>query len=387
MSSKASLLQPSPAGRGSQDPESASKQPASHAGLTFCALRNEPGDLAALQDCLERNGDRRRSLEALRWLFVDNPGRGRLWVEVAWAPAQERIAAIYASLPLPLRLGERTVSFAQSLDTLTDTDYRGRGLFTRLAARVYERAAREGCAGVYGFPNGNSAGGFFSKLGWAQLDPVPLLVRPLRPRYFARRSRWFQSHLTTLLDRLPNPSLPGARLPLPPGLQLCEIQRFDERAGDLWREMACGALGVERDAGYLNWRLRDKPGESYRTRALHRPDGRLEALCSFCLKSKHGGKVAYIMELLQRPGAAYAGAALLSHAVAELAAQGADAVLALAFAHSPNRASFRLNAFMALPERLRPIELHFGARELAEPNSGVLQRHRWYLSYLDSDTV
>ncbi len=43
---------------------------------------------------------------------------------------------------------------------------------------------------------------------------------------------------------------------------------------------------------------------------------------------------------------------------------------------------------MTLPERLRPIELHFGARALdASLEAVVYDAARWYLSYADSDTV
>src|SRR5699024_1108381 len=72
---------------------------------------------------------------------------------------------------------------SQSLDTLVAPEARGQGLFNKLASQVYDEAKNRDIAFVYGFPNGNSAHGFFNKLGWVNLDPVPFLVLPLRSRY------------------------------------------------------------------------------------------------------------------------------------------------------------------------------------------------------------
>jgi hypothetical protein len=62
--------------------------------------------------------------------------------------------------------------------------------------------------------------------------------------------------------------------------------------------------------------------------------------------------------------------------------------LSWCFPHSPNYSSFRLNGFVVLPERLRPIELHFGARAFDDGLARLVHdRSQWYVSYLDSDTV
>lgn len=41
-----------------------------------------------------------------------------------------------------------------------------------------------------------------------------------------------------------------------------------------------------------------------------------------------------------------------------------------------------------MPDKLRPVEIHFGARALAPEAAAALRDGSvWYLSYLDSDTV
>lgn len=53
----------------------------------------------------------------------------------------------------------------QSADTMTDPDYRGEGLFTKLARMTYLEAQKQGIQLIFGFPNENSYPGFI-KLGW-----------------------------------------------------------------------------------------------------------------------------------------------------------------------------------------------------------------------------
>lgn len=351
-------------------------------------MRADEGDLALFQACFARNNDHPRSMAALRWQYREGV-TGKTFVDfaVTGQGEAERVAAIYATMPGYLRIaGQRRLGL-QSVDTLTDADFRGRGLFVSLAQETYRRAAEDGAALVYGFPNGSSAHGFFKKLGWSSLDPVPMLLRPLRSAYFAAKAparfRWLASRLPDVPLHLP--------LPLPTlGGEVAELGEsdLDERASALWTEFSAGiGVGIERDAAYLRWRLFQKPGERYTVRALVR-DGRFEALVAFVVKEKHGGRIGYVMELLHRPGRAAAAALLLHGAVSAMARAGADAVLAWCFSHSPSFRAYAVNAFVPLPERARPIELHAGVCAFDPAIADAMKaRTSWYLSYLDSDTV
>jgi len=348
-------------------------------------MRSGPEDLGLFAACFRDNGFP-RSPPSLRWQYVDNP-TGRLFADLAVAGeagAPERLAAIYATLPVRVRVDGNVRLALQSLDTLTDRDFRGKGLFVSLAQATYARAASEGAAFIYGFPNGNSAPGFYSKLGWQSLDPVPFLIRPLRSRYVSARLK-----LGRLDSWVPDVRLAGLRRPRIPGaLELVKVERFDEAFTELWSRFASSiGVAVERDATYLNWRLVDKPEESYHRLALFER-GAPVAFVAFALKEKHGGRIGYIMELLFLPGRQREARTLLHAAVADLARAGADVALAWACGHSPGFSSYLRSGFVPFPTRLRPIELHFGARAFDPLVADVVgRRSNWYLSYLDSDTV
>jgi hypothetical protein len=95
-----------------------------------------------------------------------------------------------------------------------------------------------------------------------------------------------------------------------------------------------------------------------------------------------------VLELMHRPGEIDVALAALSEALRRMAADRADVVLAWSFPHSPNAPAYSKVGFLPFPKRLRPIELHVGARALDPSLRELLaRRESWYISYCDSDTV
>lgn len=349
-----------------------------NAALDFRAMERTDADLTAFRECFERNGTPRR-LDALRWQYAENPTQ-ELFVDLA--VSEERIAAIYAVQPVFVRVrGERTLA-AQSVDTLVDADFRGRGLFTKMAEGVYSRVRERDGAFVYGFPNASSAPGFLNKLGWLSLDPVPFLVRPLRTAFVASKlpfARW--------LRWLPDWQLSIGRTRLQPTQELRPVTEPGPELDALWKRFASNVrVAVDRSPEYLRWRL-GKPGERYECLGVFEAK-QLVAFCAYTTVQKHGGTIGYVIELLHDPDRHETGAAVLLESLHRMAADGADVVLAWAFRHSPNAKAFSKAGFMPLPEWLRPIELHIGVRPLNSALTDVLgDRRNWYISYCDSDTV
>lgn len=122
----------------------------------------------------------------LRWQYFE-PTAGPLLVDFALTRGTSpRLAAIYAVCPMRMQFGGRRVLGLQSLNTLTDEAFRGRGLFVSMATALYKRGMTFEAEAVYGFPNGNSAHGIFKRLQWHTLDPMPILFRPMRTGYLLK---------------------------------------------------------------------------------------------------------------------------------------------------------------------------------------------------------
>ncbi len=353
--------------------------------LSVRPMRATEEDVRLLRDCFNANGSR-KEMEALRWQYLRRPDPAIYTHFAELVDGQgdaPSLAGVHSLLGNHLRVGGQVRPCAQALDVLTDARLRGRGVFATLGTAARVAAEREGVAVLFGFPNHQSAPGFWDKLGWSRLGTLPFLVRPLRTNYFLSRL----PRVGRTLARLPDLALPRPRAVRPDGRVETPAEWGAELDG-VWERFAGGiGVAVQRDAAFLRWRFGDKPGERYEARVLRR-DGRAEGIVVWAVREKHGGRIGYLMELLHDPARPEDGRALLSVAVRAMAAGGADAVLAWSLSHAPNHAVYRRAGFLPMPERLRPIQLNFGVRALDPALASLVGDVRsWYLSYADSDTV
>lgn len=75
-------------------------------------------------------------------------------------------SAFYGVYPYLCINNNEKILAAQSGDTMTHPEHRGKGLFPILAKKTFELAKEEGINFIFGFPNENSYPVFIKKLGW-----------------------------------------------------------------------------------------------------------------------------------------------------------------------------------------------------------------------------
>ena len=335
-------------------------------------------DLKLYKKSFDKNGVE-KNIQKLNWVHFKNPVKEQL--TLLNLTNSKEVASIYATMPVLFKINNEVVKACQSLDTLTDENHRGKGLFVNSAMKVFEKAAEQSYTMVYGFPNGNSVGGFTRKLDWKLLDPVPFIFKPLKTGYFLKKI--FGSKIGNFF----NFSIASnRRVKLQKNQEIKPIDIFDEAATNIWTNFSSDIkVALHRDAAYLNWRYIDKPGESYEKLGFYE-NGTLLGFVVFNIKSKHGGKVGYIMELLYNKEIPNVSKLLMSSAINHMKKIDADVILAWSLEHSDNFQAFKATGFKVLPKKLRPIELHWGYRSFVT-NSFLDKRENWFLSYSDSDTV
>lgn len=122
--------------------------------------------------------------EYLHWLYASNPAGPVVGFD-AWEGG--RLAAHYVCIPCRASVNGEARKLLLSLNTATDPEFQGRGLFTRLAGATYAHAASAGFHGVYGIANANSTPGFVRKLGFDLVGPLDAKVGygPVRAPYLA----------------------------------------------------------------------------------------------------------------------------------------------------------------------------------------------------------
>jgi GNAT superfamily N-acetyltransferase len=191
-----------------------------------------PGDERVILALFEASFGRPLSLAYWRWCYRDHPAGGP-WIELAWDG--DRLASHYAVCATTLSIEGKPVPAALSMTTMTHPAYRGRGLFPRLAKRLYARLEAERIALVYGFPNAASHRGFVRELGWRDLYEIPTLRLSL-----------------------------AATSPREQPPQVQPMAAPDARLDRLWQRIKTRfAVWSWRDARHLTWRFAASPDGGY----------------------------------------------------------------------------------------------------------------------------
>lgn len=207
--------------------------------------------------------------EYFSWRYLNGP-MDDLFVHVAMDG--DALAAFYAVSPLLITCGEAQYRAVLSLNTMTSPDYRGMGLFPRLANDTMEHLRQEGYKAVIGFSNVHSNYIFNQHIGFSTVYEVPMLELPLEGQTYRNRSLEFD-------DRF-------------------EGQHFREQFG--------GRLRVKKSPEYLRWRYADSPEAQYHNLVLREGDAVLAYAVSKRWRDRlnlvefHGATPELEAELLER---------------------------------------------------------------------------------------
>ncbi len=341
-------------------------------------------ELERYRHCFSENGSE-KSIDLLKWFHQKNlPGVQSIYYAID--KQTNEIAAIYTYLPVLVKCMGKIVVAMQSFDTLTDHRHRSKGLFIKLASKLEKEESLKSNELVYGFPNENSVHGFVKKLGFTYFGEVPFLIKPIRVSYIIKKlfkKKIYQGHGETNC-KIDSPQ----EVLLKNNCSIKSISKFREEYDQLWKKVSTKiAIGINRDAAYMNWRYIDKPGEDYSRYGLYEK-GILKGIIIFTLKNKHDGKIGYLMEILFEPGDEISGNNLLKFCSKILKKNKADVILAWCFPHSFNYFCHRKAGFYKFPEKIRPQKLGIIAKTLNSNHAeDIYNVKNWFFSYSDSDTV
>ena len=326
-----------------------------------------------VQQLFAKNGEN-RGIELIIWQYVDCPVGAHVSIAHLQGSVNEKPVALYAVFKNRMLINGKPALGAQSFDTLTNSEFRGRGLFKTLATEIHENMSSHQIELIYGVPNGSSYQGFQKYLNWSMLDPLPMLARPIGLRYIRVRAKLRKSKLEPINSK---PARCGTR-----------INEVPKDVSDLFaRSISDNHTGVIRDYEYLTWRLQ-RPGATYEFFELRDSSGKMIAFAVYELVMKHGCCLGYLMEIMVDRNHEDAGKKLLKSMINEMRSRGADLVFGWASALSTLRRLLKSSWFIPFPEKLRPIELHFGYKANdPDIHQSLLNQSSWSISYLDSDTV
>lgn len=111
--------------------------------------------------------------EFFRWKHRLSPfGISPAWVALDGA----RVAGFRTFMRWEFSAGGRTHTAVRAVDTATDPDYQGRGIFSRLTRQAVEELRADGVGFVFNTPNDQSRPGYL-KMGWQLVGRLPAAAR------------------------------------------------------------------------------------------------------------------------------------------------------------------------------------------------------------------
>ncbi|MBV1893328.1 MAG: GNAT family N-acetyltransferase [Ilumatobacteraceae bacterium] len=136
----------------------------------------QPEDRDAIINLLRRSlgsdGDQRYP-ELFAWKHDHNRfGPSPMWV----ATDNDRVVAFRALMRWEFLRGGQVLRAVRAVDTATDPDYQGQGLFRRLTMHGLEAVHADGVDFVFNTPNSQSLPGYL-KMGWREVGQLPAAVR------------------------------------------------------------------------------------------------------------------------------------------------------------------------------------------------------------------
>jgi len=267
-------------------------------------------------------------------------------------------------------------------------DYRRLGIFSRLVKACIEEAWRRGAVFVTTMPNDLSYPGFM-KLGWRDPGDRTLLIQPLDMAALAGKKikpAWLAPALAGIAQIMLNAIVPRRGRQ---GLELREEASFDASAEALSERVGKKFNGIilHRTCGWLNWRFKANPWNSYRRLTARSPQGDVVGFAVTNTEKRWDLKIGYIVELVGDSSGIRRD--LIAAATAGLKQQGAACAATVVSAPELIH-DFRRQLFFTLPERFKPKKFHtvyLPHPEHAVDFSSVQSISCWYQTLGDWDGI
>jgi GNAT superfamily N-acetyltransferase len=253
---------------------------------------DEPAVLGLLQASLGWLTDEHHA-SFFRWKHVENPfGRSPAWV----ALDGDRVVGLRVLLRWEFDRAGGRARAVRAVDTATDPDYQGRGIFSALTMLAIEELTAEGVHFIFNTPNDQSRPGYL-KMGWQVVGRLSVSARPRSPEVLTRMAR-----ARTPADLWSTPTDAG----LDPVEAFGDTHALDSLVAS---QPPAGGLRTRRSVELLRWRYAGFPPLAYRV--LLRGSRLDDGFVVFRLRRRGRALEAVVGDVLAPEGDHRAAAALL----------------------------------------------------------------------------
>lgn len=347
---------------------------------------DEKGIIELFQEVFKKPMGKTESINHWNWEYKDNPNSR---IEILLVIDNKKIVGHYAVIPVKMKIKKKIYLTSLSLDTMTHKDYRGMGIFPKLATKMYNELGNSGIYLTYGFPNEYSINGFLNKLDWFEISKIPIYIFPLNFKniiYHFIKNKLISNLIGNIWDSIFTFFI---KKKVKKSTNIIKIKEFDNRFNNLWdlvkKEII---IGVVRDKSYLNWRYFQKPEEKYKVFAIKSNDN-LKGYIILKIEKRFNLRIGLIMDILTDPSDISYQEDLIKYAIKYFGKKKVDIISVIMFPHCSYFKFLKKKGFIKVIKFLFPEKIYFGARINNDKlNSQIIKNPRnWFLTWGDTDVV
>jgi GNAT superfamily N-acetyltransferase len=236
-------------------------------------------DIPAILACLKRSlGEvsSPKTREYWTWKHIANPfGESPVLIAID----QDKIVGVRAFMRWSWRWKGKNYSALRAVDTATDPDYQGQGIFKKLTLTLLDKCKEEGDDFIFNTPNTQSLPGYL-KMGWSKVGKLPVRLKIKRPLSMALNYMGREVNLPVVDKLLPIFHLETA------------MKNFDD---SLARYPRSSGLYTVKNKDFLTWRYVNCPIVHYY--GYVETDGEHQILLIFYPKKQKFGVELRICEI------------------------------------------------------------------------------------------
>ncbi|MHA1200319.1 MAG: GNAT family N-acetyltransferase, partial [Candidatus Heimdallarchaeaceae archaeon] len=205
----------------------------------------------------------------IEWWEWKYQNRSKEDILLALDKEENILAGYYAFLSWDLQFSSKIIKAVQSVDTLVNSDYRRKGIFTTLASKAIEQQKTAGMEFAWGFTNMKEPAfkGFINKVGWLDIGQQLDFYFPLKSHQFSKKifkNRIFAVLSTIALKLLKLWKMKNRYTLFASNFLITEEWKPSEFLKSWIRIQDTNILHIHRDLDYFEWRFKSHPNAIYR---------------------------------------------------------------------------------------------------------------------------
>ncbi|MFB0561240.1 MAG: GNAT family N-acetyltransferase [Candidatus Lokiarchaeia archaeon] len=348
--------------------------------------------------------DEAEVMDLFRICFVDTEAKEKLKFDYwTWENKQnpdghmivvaehaERLVGYFGTIFRRLKLGDKIVKAALSIDHMVHPQYRRQGMYSSADKLRHDSVEENGATIFMGFPNAQSRRAH-PKEGHQEIFTIPTMAKiinftPVFQAFLRNNSlSWiigpFMTKFVSIFFR-------GQRTRIPKNLSINRVSRFDSRFDKLWASASKNLrIAGVRDSRRLNWRFIGVPHREYVTLAAS-VNGELQAYVVLRIVERRGMPFGLLVDMLAASEADEALLALINISEAFFLSKKVAGILCIMLPGWYSKI-LRQAGFIRLPKRLERTEwvIMVNFLDPAIDNEFFKNPRNWHMTYEDTDVL